>query len=291
MIAGGDLMRISEIKALMKHYGLRPNKRLGQSFLTDPVYLQRIVQAAEIRTEEVVLEVGPGLGPLTERLLMVAGQVVAIEVDQGFIHVLQDRFRDEANFTLHHRDILKTNIATLLQPFSQNERLSYKCVANIPYYITSSVMRHLLESQAAPNMIVLLVQKEVAQRIIAKPGKLSLLAISVQFYGQAEIVDIVPAGAFYPAPKVDSAILRVRPYAEKRYAVEEIDFFWQVVKAGFRQKRKQLKNSLNAGLPRFNANQITIALKRAKIDIKRRAQTLTIDEWVTLYFSFRQLLG
>ena len=284
-------MRISEIKALMKHYGLRPNKRLGQSFLTDPVYLQRIVQAAEIRTEEVVLEVGPGLGPLTERLLTVAGQVVAIEVDQGFIHVLQDRFRDEANFTLHHRDILKTNIATLLQPFSQNERLSYKCVANIPYYITSSVMRHLLESEAAPNMIVLLVQKEVAQRIIAKPGKLSLLAISVQFYGQAEIVDIVPAGAFYPAPKVDSAILRVRPYAEKRYAVEEIDFFWQVVKAGFRQKRKQLKNSLNAGLPRFNANQITIALKRAKIDIKRRAQTLTIDEWVTLYFSFRQLLG
>ena len=284
-------MRISEIKALMKHYGLRPNKRLGQSFLTDPVYLQRIVQAAEIRTEEVVLEVGPGLGPLTERLLTVAGQVVAVEVDQGFIHVLQDRFRDEANFTLHHRDILKTNIATLLQPFSQNERLSYKCVANIPYYITSSVMRHLLESQAAPNMIVLLVQKEVAQRIIAKPGKLSLLAISVQFYGQAEIVDIVPAGAFYPAPKVDSAILRVRPYAEKRYAVEEIDFFWQVVKAGFRQKRKQLKNSLNAGLPRFNANQITIALKRAKIDIKRRAQTLTIDEWVTLYFSFRQLLG
>ena len=284
-------MRISEIKALMKHYGLRPNKRLGQSFLTDPVYLQRIVQAAEIRTEEVVLEVGPGLGPLTERLLTVAGQVVAVEVDQGFIHVLQDRFRDEANFTLHHRDILKTNIATLLQPFSQNERLSYKCVANIPYYITSSVMRHLLESEAAPNMIVLLVQKEVAQRIIAKPGKLSLLAISVQFYGQAEIVDIVPAGAFYPAPKVDSAILRVRPYAEKRYAVEEIDFFWQVVKAGFRQKRKQLKNSLNAGLPRFNANQITIALKRAKIDIKRRAQTLTIDEWVTLYFSFRQLLG
>ena len=284
-------MRISEIKALMKHYGLRPNKRLGQSFLTDPVYLQRIVQAAEIRTEEVVLEVGPGLGPLTERLLMVAGQVVAIEVDQGFIHVLQDRFRDEANFTLHHRDILKTNIATLLQPFSQNERLSYKCVANIPYYITSSVMRHLLESEAAPNMIVLLVQKEVAQRIIAKPGKLSLLAISVQFYGQAEIVDIVPAGAFYPAPKVDSAILRVRPYAEKRYAVEKIDFFWQVVKAGFAQKRKQLKNSLNAGLPRFNANQITIALKRAKIDIKRRAQTLTIDEWVTLYFSFRQLLG
>ncbi len=284
-------MRISEIKGLMKHYGLRPNKRLGQSFLTDPVYLQRIVQAAEIRTEEVVLEVGPGLGPLTERLLTVAGQVVAVEVDQGFIHVLQDRFRDKANFTLHHRDILKTNIATLLQPFSQNERLSYKCVANIPYYITSSVMRHLLESQAAPNMIVLLVQKEVAQRIIAKPGKLSLLAISVQFYGQAEIVDIVPAGAFYPTPKVDSAILRVRPYPEKRYAVEEIDFFWQVVKAGFRQKRKQLKNSLNAGLPRFNANQITIALKTAKIDIKRRAQTLTIDEWVTLYFSFRKLLG
>jgi len=276
-------MRISEIRAVMNRYGLRANKGLGQSFLTDPFYLDRIAQAAELTAQEVVLEIGPGLGPLTERLLRVAGQVVAVEIDKGFIQVLEDRFGDHVNFVLHHEDILKVNLDTFLEPFGDNKRSAYKCVANIPYYITSAVMRHLLESKRQPEMIVLLMQKEVAHRIIAQPGKLSLLAISVQFYGKPEIIDIVPAKAFYPAPKVDSAILRIRPYAQKRYHVEDMNVFWRMVKAGFGQKRKQLKNSLRAGLPHFKTDQITKALNLASIDVKRRAETVTIDEWVTLY--------
>jgi 16S rRNA (adenine1518-N6/adenine1519-N6)-dimethyltransferase len=280
-------MNVSEMKALMAQYGLRPNKGLGQNFLYDSTHLQRIVDAAELGTGDTVLEVGPGLGPLTERLLEVAGCVVAVELDKGFIRVLQDRFGSHANFTLHHEDILQADVSALLG--GAGEPLRYKCVANIPYYITSAVMRHLLESEPQPDLIVLLVQREVAQRITAKPGDLSLLAISVQFYGQPEIVGVVPAGAFYPAPKVDSAILRVRPYPERRYVVEELDFFWEVVKAGFGQKRKQLKNSLNAGLSGFNGEQVSAALDAAAIDPSRRAQTLTIDEWVALYDAFRTL--
>lgn len=270
----------------MKRYGLRLNKRLGQNFLTNSLYLQRIVEAAELNAEDIVLEVGAGLGPLTELLLEAAQQVVAVEVDRGFTHILEDRFADRTNLVLYHEDILKTNITKLLRPISQSESPSYKCVANIPYYITSAVMRHLLESDCQPELIVLLMQKEVAQRIIAPPGNLSLLAVGVQFYGQPEIIDTIPAGAFYPAPKVDSAILRVRPYPDTRYPVEDADLFWRVVKAGFGQKRKQLKNSLNAGLPQFNAQQVQTALQKAEIDLKRRAQTLTIEEWVRLCEAF-----
>ncbi len=281
-------MRISEIRSVMNRYGLRPNKGLGQCFLTDPFYLDHIAQAAELTKQEVVLEIGPGLGPLTERLLKVAGQVVAVEVDKGFIPVLKDRFGDHTNFVLHHEDILKVDLGTLLEPFGDHHSSAYKCVANIPYYITSAVMRHLLESEKQPEMIVLLMQKEVARRIIAKPGKLSLLAISVQFYGEPEIIDIVPAKAFYPAPKVDSAILRIRPYAQKRYDIENTTFFWRMVKAGFGQKRKQLKNSLRAGLSHLKAEDVTTSLNMAQIDVKRRAETLTIDEWVNLYKALNQ---
>jgi 16S rRNA (adenine1518-N6/adenine1519-N6)-dimethyltransferase len=281
-------MNVSEMKALMAQYGLRPNKGLGQNFLYDAAHMQRIVEAAELGPDDVVLEVGPGLGPLSERLLEVTGHVIAVELDRGFIRVLQDRFGHRPNFSLRHQDVLQTDIATLLADVPGGAS-RYKCVANIPYYITSAVMRQLLESDPQPDLIVLLVQREVAQRITAKPGDLSLLAISVQFYGEPEIVGIVPAGAFYPAPNVDSAILRVRPYPEKRFHVAELDFFWEVVRAGFGQKRKQLRNSLNAGLGQFTGEQITAALEAAAIDPSRRAQTLSIEEWVALYEALRAL--
>ncbi len=272
-------MTLSEMKALLRQYGLRPNPQLGQNFLVDATHLQRIVAAAELRSDDVVLEIGPGLGPLTEQLLAVVRQVISVELDRGFIGVLQDRFGHHPHFRLLHQDILQTDISALLAAAGT---ASYKCVANIPYYITSAVMRHLLESDGHPELIVLLVQREVAQRITAKPGDLSLLAISVQFFGEPEIVATVPAEAFFPAPKVDSAILRVRPYAEPRYRVAEPARFWATIKAGFGQKRKQLKNSLDAGLPRYSSEQINEALGAAAIDPTRRAQSLTIAEWVAL---------
>jgi 16S rRNA (adenine1518-N6/adenine1519-N6)-dimethyltransferase len=273
------------IRALLNQYNLRPNKKLGQNFLVDPVHLERIVAAGEVHAGEMVLEIGPGLGALTELLLAAQARVTAVELDRGFMRVLTDRFGANPNFKLRHSDILETNVSELLADWNPTPD-TYKVVANIPYYITSAVIRHLLENkdttQPRPELIVLLMQKEVAQRICAAPGDLSLLAISVQFYGHPEIVGTVPAGAFYPAPNVDSAVLRIRPFATPKHEMHDLDFFWQVIKAGFGQKRKQLKNSLNAGLPRHTAQQIDVALGKAGIAPTRRAQTVTIEEWVAL---------
>jgi 16S rRNA (adenine1518-N6/adenine1519-N6)-dimethyltransferase len=276
---------LMSIRALLNQYNLRPNKKLGQNFLVDPVHLARIVAAGEVRAGDTVVEIGPGLGALTELLLGADARVAAVELDRGFIRVLTDRFGSNPNFRLSHADILGTKITDLLGVWL-DAAARYKVVANIPYYITSAVIRHLLENddptQPRPELLVLLMQKEVAQRIVAAPGDLSLLAISVQFYGEPEVVGTVPAGAFYPAPKVDSAILKVRPYSTPRYDVQDLDFFWQVVKAGFGQKRKQLKNSLNAGLGASGGAAIDAALSRAGISPTRRAQTLTIGEWAAL---------
>lgn len=273
------------IRALLNQYNLRPNKKLGQNFLVDRTHLERIVAAGEVHAGETVLEIGPGLGALTELLLEAQARATAVELDRGFMRVLSDRFGTNPNFKLRHSDILETNVADLLAEW-QPAPPSYKVIANIPYYITSAVIRHLLENkdttQPRPELLVLLMQKEVAQRICAKPGDLSLLAISVQFYGIPEIVGTVPAGAFYPAPNVDSAILRIRPFATPKHTVADLDFFWQVIKAGFGQKRKQLKNSLNAGLSRHTPHQIDTALNIAGIAPTRRAQTVTIEEWVAL---------
>ncbi len=273
------------IRALLNQYNLRPNKKLGQNFLVDRTHLERIVAAGDVHAGETVLEIGPGLGALTELLLEAQAQVTAVELDRGFMRVLSDRFGSNSNFKLRHSDILETNVADLLAEW-QPAPPAYKVIANIPYYITSAVIRHLLENrdttQPRPELLVLLMQKEVAQRICAKPGDLSLLAISVQYYGTPDIVGTVPAGAFYPIPNVDSAILRIRPYPTPKHLVSNLDFFWQVIKAGFGQKRKQLKNSLNAGLTRHTAQQIDTALSSAGITPTRRAQTVTIEEWVAL---------
>lgn len=280
------------IRALLNQYNLRPNKKLGQNFLVDPTYLQRIAAAGEVQAGEQVLEIGPGLGALTEILLEAGAQVTAVELDRGFLRVLSDRFGKYPNFVLQHGDILETDVVSLFaaQPATDTP-FTYKVIANIPYYITSAVIRHLLENddpaQPRPTLLVLLMQKEVAQRICAAAGDLSLLAISVQFYGVPEIVGTVPAGAFYPAPNVDSAILRVRIHPTLPHTVSDLEFFWQVIKAGFGQKRKQLKNSLSSGLSRYSAVQIDAALTAAGIAPTRRAQTVTIAEWVALAEALR----
>ena len=276
-------MTLSEIRALMAQYGLRPNKQLGQNFLIEPVFLDRIVEAARLQPGEWVLEIGPGLGPLTERLLEAGVQVVAVELDRGFARILRDRFGRHPAFHLHEGDMLETQVSDLLRAAGAPEPLRYKCVANIPYYITSAVIRHLLEAPLPPELLVLLMQKEVAQRITAEPGDLSLLAVGVQFYGEPEIVTHVPAGAFYPRPSVDSSVLRVRPYAPPRHTVADPDLFWRVVKAGFGQKRKQLRNSLTAGLSQHEKAYVEQALRADQIEPRRRAQSLTLDEWVALY--------
>jgi 16S rRNA (adenine1518-N6/adenine1519-N6)-dimethyltransferase len=261
-----------QIGALLRAHQLHPKKGLGQNFLSDPVTLQRIVDAAEIQPDAHVLEVGPGLGSLTRYLARAAGQVVAVELDQALLPVLQEVLAPFDNVRIVQGDILELNPAELM-PDS-----GYQVVANIPYYITSAVIRHLLEAPVKPSRIVLTVQREVAERISAAPGKLSLLALSVQVYGQPRTAARIPAGAFYPPPKVDSAVVRVDLYPEPLIPVEQLNTFFRLAKAGFHQKRKMLRNSLVGGLS-LAQERVEELLHAAGIDPQRRAETLALEDW------------
>ena len=261
--------------ALLKRYGLRAHKGLGQNFLQDPLALEQIVSAAEIRPTDTVLEIGPGFGSLTRYLAISSKEVFAVELDENLLPPLKEMLSPFKNVRLIHGDILK------LSPGDLNLEDDYVVVANIPYYITSAVIRHLLESASKPRRIVLTVQKEVAGRICAQPGDMSLLALSVQVYGKPRIVAQIPANAFFPAPKVDSAVLVVDIYASPRIKEELLGRFFRLIKAGFSQKRKTLRNSLSSGLHMSPAEAAAL-LTRANIDPQRRAETLSIGEWQTL---------
>lgn len=266
---------------LLRQYGLKPDKRLGQNFLVDPVALERIVRAAKIREQDVVLEIGPGLGSLTRYLAEAAKKVVTVEIDADLISPLKDILAAYSNVAIIQGDILELSPEELL------DQDSYLVVANIPYYITSAVIRHLLEAQIKPERMVLTVQSEVARRICAVPGDLSLLALSVQIYGDPKITARIPAGSFYPTPKVDSAIVEIDLYAEPRIPSDRIDTFFHLAKAGFSQKRKTLRNSLSAGMHLSPAEAEEI-LREASIEPRRRAQALSIEAWQRLVDSFSQ---
>jgi 16S rRNA (adenine1518-N6/adenine1519-N6)-dimethyltransferase len=260
------------VRQLLREFNLRPQKSLGQNWLVDESTLACIAAAAELTRQDTVLEIGPGLGSLTRYLAESAGRVVAVELDGALMPPLRRVLADYSNVTLVQGDILQFNPAALVAA------PCYKVAANLPYYITSAVIRHLLEADVSPSLIILTVQLEVAQRITAAPGKLSLLGVSVQFYGRPSIVTRIKAGTFYPAPKVDSAVVRIEPYKNPIVQVDDRDEFFAVVKAGFAQKRKQLHNALTGGLARPQA-EIAAALERAGVDGRRRAETLTLAEW------------
>ena len=261
--------------ALLKRYDLRAHKGLGQNFLQDPLALEKIVSAAEIRPSDTVLEIGPGLGSLTRYLAVSAKEVIAVELDENLLPALKAVLSPYENIRLIHGDILK------LSPKDLNLENDYIVVANIPYYITSAVIRHLLESESKPRRIVLTVQKEVAQRICAEPGDMSLLALSVQIYGKPRIAAHISADAFFPAPKVDSAVLIIDIYSSVRIKEELLDTFFNLIKAGFSQKRKTLRNSLSSGL-HISPTEAAGSLTQVNIDPQRRAETLSIEEWEKL---------
>jgi 16S rRNA (adenine1518-N6/adenine1519-N6)-dimethyltransferase len=272
------------VMALVRRYQIDPKKSLGQNFLVDASYLDRIVAAADLHPRDIVLEIGPGVGTLTRRLAEQAGHVVAVELDDRLIEMLRADFAGQPHVQIVHDDILAIDPPALITStfgFDTKSRSDYKVVANLPYYITSLALRHLLEAVPPPSLAVVMVQREVAERICAKPGDLSLLAVSVQFYAIPRIVTRVPAGAFYPAPKVDSAVLRLDVRPQPAVTTVSPQDFFRVVRAGFGQKRKQLANSLSAGLDASKA-VVQAALARAGIDPRRRAETLTLEEWETL---------
>ncbi len=265
-----------DVRRLLKEFDIQPRKSLGQNFLADQPALERIVEAAELGPEDIVLEIGPGLGTLTRCLAAGAGWVVAIELDQRLVEVLKQTLADLPNVEIIHGDILELNPADLLE--RQMASFQYKVVANLPYYITSAVLRHLLTAKVRPKLMIVTVQLEVARRITAEPGDMSLLAVSVQFYGRPRIVARIKASAFYPSPQVDSAVIRIDLDGRPLVEVDDADSFFKVVRGGFAQRRKQLRNALAAefALP---ASEVAQALSRAGVDPKRRAQTLGIEEW------------
>jgi 16S rRNA (adenine1518-N6/adenine1519-N6)-dimethyltransferase len=254
---------------------IRPKKGLGQNFLVDPAHRARIVAAADLTPNDTVLEVGPGPGVLTELVAQQAGRVVAVELDDRLIPFLRERFAGQAHVSIVHADILESDPGQLV------DEQPYKVVANLPYYITSAVIRHLLESNPSPDVLVLTVQREVAERMVAQPPDMSLLALGTQFYTTAKIVGRIPAGAFYPVPKVESAVVRLNRRTAPIASDITPDAFFEVARAGFSQPRKQLRNSLAAGLAMAPA-EVEAWLARAGIDPKRRAETLSLGEWADL---------
>jgi len=261
---------------------------LGQHFLIDEEVLKLVTSAAELTPSDVVMEIGPGLGVLTRELARQAGWVVAVELDSKLVAILKQMLSALNNVTIVNEDILKVDPAALLQEqrarFSSAKN-SYKVVANLPYYITSPVLRHFLEASVKPELMVVMVQKEVAEAIVAEPGEMSVLSISVQFYGEPSIISYVPAQCFYPPPEVDSAILRVIPYPQPMVAVTDERSFFQLVRAGFSASRKQLCNSLAQGLGLPKAEVLSL-LAEGGIVPQRRAETLSLDEWARLWQIF-----
>jgi 16S rRNA (adenine1518-N6/adenine1519-N6)-dimethyltransferase len=221
-----------------------------------------------------VLEIGAGLGTLTEYLAHQAGHVLAVEIDKHLLPILESTMRGLENVTIVPGDILALDPAELIDVPSER----YQVVANLPYYITSAVLRHLLESDLRPKRMVLTVQREVAERITASPGDMSLLAVSVQFYGAPQTLFRIKPGSFYPSPSVESAVLRIDVHPRPRIEVPDKETFFRVVRAGFAQRRKQLHNTLSAGL-QLSSDEVSARLARAGIDSRRRAQTLTLEEW------------
>ncbi|MBN1681293.1 MAG: 16S rRNA (adenine(1518)-N(6)/adenine(1519)-N(6))-dimethyltransferase RsmA [Anaerolineae bacterium] len=262
-------------RELLEQYAIMPKKSLGQNFLHDPNALQKIVDVAALDPETTVVEIGPGTGNLTRVLARHAARVIAVELDDRLIPLLQREFDSMPHIDLVHADILETNLGQLVgqQP--------YTVVANLPYYITSAVLRHLLESTPRPLRLVLTVQREVAERLTAPPGHLSLLAVSVQFYGQPAIVTRLSPAAFWPRPDIESAVIRIDVYDTPPVDVPNTGLFFKVVRAGFSQKRKQLRNALSGGLG-INKQEVEVLLENAGILAQRRAETLTLDEWAAL---------
>jgi len=275
-------MRLEEIKRLLKKYNIYPSKRLGQNFLVDEGILKKIVEAAELSKNDIVLEVGPGIGNLTVELAKSVKKVIAVEKDQDLVRILKELLDcwKVRNVRIVEGDIRKIENCKL------KIENCYKVVANIPYYLTSPLIRKFLEASNAPKEMILMVQKEVAQRICANPPQMSILAVSVQFYAKPEIISFVSKKSFWPQPKVDSAIIKIKPLINADKRLINADLFLKTVKTGFSQPRKQLANNLSNGL-KMDKGKVKNWLLKNNIQPTQRAETLTIEDWLKLLKSYK----
>jgi 16S rRNA (adenine1518-N6/adenine1519-N6)-dimethyltransferase len=279
---------LDRTRSLLRRYDLCARKGLGQHFLICEEVLETITGAANVSPGDIVLEVGPGLGVLTRELAERAGWVIAVELDDRLAEILKQTLASLKNVSIINRDILEIESLSLIRelepsfPPAITSHGAYKLVANLPYYITAPVLRHFLEEVLKPSVIVLTIQKEVAEAIVAQPGDMRLLSVSVQFYGKPEIICTVPARCFHPQPEVDSAVIRVTPYTDPAASEADVPGFFNLVRAGFTTPRKQLVNSLTQGLAVSRAEVLSL-LTEAGIKPERRAETLSVAEWARLW--------
>ena len=283
---------------------LKPKKHLGQVFLKNKTFLNKIIKAGDISEKDLVVEIGPGTGILTEALLKTGAKVIAVEKDSQLVQFLKNRFHDNSNLAIIEgdiRDLLNSNFQFLISKQIPDSKLqipnsNYKVVGNIPYYLTSHLIQLLLELKHQPQVIVLMIQKEVAQRIIAQPPKMNLLAASVQFFTQPEIISSVPKGAFWPQPKVDSAIIKLTLIntdkntdnteltlinTDKNTDYTDKKSFFRVVKAGFSHPRKLLISNLSQNL-KIPKEQLEKVFQKLNLELNTRAQNLSLNDWKQL---------
>ena len=274
---------LEDTKFILKKYNISANKKLGQNFLIDDDIIQNIIDAAELKETDLVIEIGPGLGTLTSKLLEKAGKVIAIELDEKMLKVLNDRFSLYNNFILINNDVLKVDLNKIIEE-NLEQLKSVKIVANLPYYITTPIIMKLLESKLKIETITVMVQKEVADRITATPGdKLSgSITYSVDYYAKAEEVVFVSKSCFMPSPEVDSAVIKLEIRKEPKVNVLNEEMFFKVIKASFMQRRKTLINGLmNSGIIK-DREKLNAILKEANIDSNIRGEKLTIEQFANL---------
>ena len=278
----------AQIKKIMERYGLKFHKSLGQNFLFDEHYLNKIVESGQITKEDTVLEIGPGLGVLTTRLAEKAKKVIAVEIDRNLIPILEDVTKDYGNVTVINQDILKTDINSLLQ-----HETSVKIIANLPYYITTPILMKLLEEKQKVDCIVVMIQKEVAQRIVASPGTkdYGALTLTINYYSNPNILFLVPPGAFIPAPKVDSAVIRLDILEHPPVSVRDETMLFRLIKAAFGQRRKTYANALSSYFPKLGKTAIKTALAECRFPENCRGETLSLADFAILSEKFCKLEG
>lgn len=285
-----NLISQSAVKNLLKTAGLRPSRRLGQNFLVDKRVLEKIVAAADLGPEDTVLEIGPGLGALTQELAKKAGKVIAIEKDPKMCEILKETLKNHKNVEVIRGDIrfLEIRSPDIAKIFGRSDLPKYKIVSNLPFYLTAPVIRKFLElADTRCLQMTLVVQKEVGQRICSKPPDMNLLAVSVQFYAKPEIVSYISKNSFWPQPKVDAAIIKITPRAVDRKStiIEKTTSFFRIVRAGFSQPRKQLINNLSKGL-KIDKKKVGEWLLENGIKSNQRAETLSVEDWLCLVKTF-----